>query len=58
MTEDLKDDLHKKLQLCKQLESEQYLAQEQINELEQQISTLKRSAIEDESQIDEVNQVV
>lgn len=34
MTEELKDDLQNKLEICKQLEQEQYLANEQMNELE------------------------
>ena len=34
------------------------MAQEQINELEQQLSALKRNAMEDESQIDEIHQIV
>ena len=47
MVDELKDDMHKKMSLCKQLEQEQYHAQQRVADLEQQIADLNRAALHD-----------
>ena len=42
MAAELKDDLQKKIELSKQMESEQYNAHERISQLEEQINVLSR----------------
>ena len=58
MVDELKDDLSKKLSLVKQLEQEQYHAQEKLAELEHQIQGLSREALQDNAQIDDINRVI
>lgn len=58
MGNELKDDLQKKMDLCKQLEGEQYHAHEKINDLERQISALGHTGHEDDTQIDSVKRII
>ena len=58
MNDELKDDLAKKLSLCKQLEQEQYHAHEKIKILEEQISSLNRSGLLEKGQIQDIRRVV
>ena len=57
MANELKDDLQKKMQLCKQLEADQYQAHEKINDLERQISSLSHQCHQDDTQIDQLRGV-
>jgi len=57
MVDELKDDLAKKMALCKQLDQEQCHAHNRIHKLEEQISVLNRAAIADEGQIEDIRRI-
>ena len=58
IVDELKDDLAKKVALCKQLEQDTYHATERIHSLEEQISAMNRAALHDEGQIEDIHRIV
>lgn len=57
MVDELVDDQHKKMSLCKQLEGEQYHATEKLRDLEDQIQALNRAGLADTGQIEDIRRV-